>query len=151
MFYFGRDGDNGAGSHFYRLLAPFLIPAATGDADQYLHLFVMDMPIVTTARLEGDVHHTTTNISQIALAYEVLAIRIWFALGPLGAQGVAFFAEPCAEFIDQLLTVAHIYGTLLVGGELWNYTFETTQGSYGNYLTIGSRELIASEDVTKEV
>jgi hypothetical protein len=38
-----------------------------------------------------------------------------------------------------------------VGGELWGYTFETTQGSYGNYLTIGSRELVASEDVTKEV
>jgi hypothetical protein len=111
----------------------------------------MDVPVVTATWFKGDIYHTTADISQITLADEVLAIRIWFALGPLGAQGVAFFAEPSAQFIDQLLTVAHIYGTLLVGGELWNYTFETTQGSYGNYLTIGSRELIASEDVTKEV
>lgn len=95
--------DNGAGSHFYRLLAPFLIPAATGDADQYLHLFVMDMAIVAATRLEGDVHHTTTDISQIALAYEVLAVRIRLALGPLGVQGVTFVAEPSAELIDQLL------------------------------------------------
>ena len=72
MFYFGRDGDNGAGSHFYRLLAPFLIPAATGDADQYLHLFVMDMPIVTAARFECDIMHTTAYISQVAVADEIL-------------------------------------------------------------------------------
>ena len=103
MFYFGRDGDNGAGSHFYRLLAPFLIPAATGDADQYLHLFVMDMPIVTAARFEGNIHHTTTDICQIALTNEILPVRIRLALGPLGVQGVTFVAEPSAELIDLLL------------------------------------------------
>ena len=103
MFYFGRDGDNGAGSHFYRLLAPFLIPAATGDADQYLHLFVMDMPIVTAARFEGNIHHTTTDICQIALTNEILSVRIRLALGPLGVQGVTFVAEPSAELIDLLL------------------------------------------------
>ena len=83
MFYFGRDGDDGAGSHLLRFFAPFLIPAATGDADQYLHLFVMDMPIVTAARFEGNIHHTTTDICQIALTNEILSVRIRLALGLL--------------------------------------------------------------------
>lgn len=50
-----------------------------------------------------------------------------------------------------MLRVAHVHGTLLVGGELWSNAFETAQGCYGNYLAVGSRELVASEDVTKEV
>ena len=76
VLHLGRDGDDGAGSHWDRSLAPFLIPAATGNANQYLHLLVVDVPIVAAARFKRDIYHTTTNISQIALAYEVLAVRI---------------------------------------------------------------------------
>ena len=52
MFHLCRDGDDGAGSHLLRLFAPFLIPAPTGNANQYLHLLVVDVPIVATARYE---------------------------------------------------------------------------------------------------
>ena len=85
VLHLGRDGDDGAGSHWDRSLAPFLIPAATSNANQYLHLLVVDVPVVTAARFKRDIYHTTADISQITLADEVLAIRIWFALGPLGA------------------------------------------------------------------
>ena len=67
VFYLCRDGNDGAGSHLLRLLAQFLIPAATCDANQHLHLFVMDMPVVTAARLEGDVVYTTAYVGQIAV------------------------------------------------------------------------------------
>ena len=152
VFYFCRDGDDGARSHFLRFLAPFLIPAATGDADQYLHLFVMDMPIVTAARFECDIMHTTAYISQVAVADEILRIaRIGFALRPLTAQGIALAVKPRTEFVNEFLRVAHVYSPLLVGSQLWSNTIETAQGCYGYYLAICSRELVASEDVTKEV
>ena len=86
MFDFCGYGDDSAGSHWDRSLAPFLIPAATSNANQHLYLLVVDVPVVTAARLEGDIYHTTTNISQIALAYEVLAVRIRIALGPFGVR-----------------------------------------------------------------
>ena len=151
MLHLGRDGDDGAGSHLNGSLAPFLIPTTTCNANQHLHLLMVNVPIVAAARLEGDIHHTTADVSQITLADEILSVRILVALGPLGAQGITFVAEPSREFIHQLFRVAHIHGTLLVGGELWSNTFETAQGSYGDYFAVGSRELIASEDVTKEV
>ena len=34
--------------------------------------------------------------------------------------------KPSREFLDQLLTVAHIDGTPFVGGKLRRYTFETS-------------------------
>ena len=55
VLHFGRDGDDGSWSHLYWLLAPFMIPTATCDADQHLHLLMMDMPIITAARLKGDI------------------------------------------------------------------------------------------------
>ena len=73
MLYFCWNSNDSAGSKLLRLLAPFLIPAFTGNANQYLHLLVVDVPIVAAARFKRDIYHTTTNISQIALAYEVLA------------------------------------------------------------------------------
>ena len=85
MLYFCWNSNDSAGSKLLRLLAPFLIPAFTGNTDEYLHLLVMDVPVVTATRLEGDIYHTSADVSQIALTNEVLAIRIWFALGPLGA------------------------------------------------------------------
>ena len=85
MLYFCWNSNDSAGSKLLRLLAPFLIPAFTGNTDEYLHLFVVDVPVITATRLEGDIYHTTADISQITLADEVLAIWIWFALGPLGA------------------------------------------------------------------
>ena len=96
VLHFGRDGDDGAGSHLLRFFAPFLIPAATGDADEHLYLLVVNMPVIAAARLEGDVHHTTTDICQIALTNKILSVRIRLALGPLGGQGVTFVAEPSA-------------------------------------------------------
>ena len=151
MLHFSRDGNDGAGSHLNWSLAPFLIPTTTCDANQHLYLFVVDVPVITATRFERNIHDTAANVCQIALTNEVLTVRIWLALRPLGAQGIALIAEPCAELIDQLLRVAHVHGTLLVSGELWSNAFEATQGCYGNYLTIGSSELVTSEDITKEV
>ena len=83
MLHFGRNGDDGAGSHLLRLLAPFMIPAMTGNADEHLHLLVVDVPIVAATGLEGDIHHTATDICQITLTNEILAVRIMLTLGPL--------------------------------------------------------------------
>ena len=64
---------------------------------------MVDVPVVAATRLEGDAHHAATNVSQITLTNEILSVRIRFALGPLGVQGVTFVAEPSAELIDLLL------------------------------------------------
>ena len=103
MFDFYGYGDDSAGSHLNGSLAPFLIPAAPSNTDEHLYLPVVNMPVIAAARLEGDVHHTTTDICQIALTNEILSVRIRLALGPLGVQGVTFVAEPSAELIDLLL------------------------------------------------
>lgn len=83
MLHLGWDGYDGAGSHLNGSLAPFLIPTTTSNAYQYLHLLVMDVPVVTAARFESNIHDTTADICQIALAYEVLAVRIFSPLGHL--------------------------------------------------------------------
>ena len=57
VLHFGRNGDDGAGSHLDGFLAPFLIPATTRDADEHLHGLVVDVPVVTASRLKGDVMH----------------------------------------------------------------------------------------------
>ena len=151
MLGLGGNGDDGAGCHLNGFLAPFLIPAATSHADEHLHLLVVNMPVVAAAGLEVDVHHTSANVGQVTLTNEILSVGIGLALGPFGEQRVALVAEPSAELIHELLTVAHVDGTLLVGGQLRGNTFQAAQGSHGHYLAVGSRKLIASEDVTKEV
>ena len=110
MLHFGRDSDDGAGSHLNGSLAPFLIPSATSNANQYLHLLVMYVPVVAATGLEGDIlqtrytrrsvalrraHHAAADVCKVTLTDEILAVGIRFALGPLGAQGIAFIAEPC--------------------------------------------------------
>ena len=81
VLHFGGNGDDGARSQLLRFLAPFLIPAATSDTDQYLYLLVVDVPIVAAARLEGYVVYTTAYIGQIAVANEILSIaRVGLAL-----------------------------------------------------------------------
>ena len=85
VFHFCRDGDDGAGSHLDGFFTPFLIPATAGNANQHLHLLVVNVPVVAATRLEGDVHDATTDICQITLTDEILSVRIWFALGPFGA------------------------------------------------------------------
>ena len=75
----------------------------------------------------------------------------WLALGESAAQGVAFVVEPCTEFIDEFLRVAHVHGSTFVGGELRVNAFDTTQGCYGYYLAVGRSQLVASEDVAEEV
>ncbi len=74
MLHFSRDSDDGARSHLLWLFAPFLIPAATSDADQYLHLLMMDVPVVAAARFEGNINQTVLHRSQIAVADEILGI-----------------------------------------------------------------------------
>lgn len=117
-------------------LPPFLIPATTTDTDEYLYCFVVDMPVVTAARLEGNFYNTTANVSQKTLTDEILAVRVRFAFRPFAAQGIPLAVEPGTEFINQFLTIAHVHGSLLVGSQLWNNTFETTQGSNGHLLRI---------------
>ena len=95
VLHLGRDGDDGAGSHLNGSLAPFLIPTTTSNANQYLHLFMMNVPVITAAGFERNVHDTITDIGQITLSCEILAVRIGLAFGPLGAQGVTLVAEPC--------------------------------------------------------
>ena len=151
VFYLGRNRNDGARRHLNGFFAPFLVPTATSDADEYLHLLVVDVPVVAATRFEGDIHHATTNICQIALANEILAVWIRLALWPFAMQGVALTVEPCREFIHQLLTVTHVDGTLLMGCKLWSNSIETAECCYSYYLTVGSRELIASKDVTKEM
>ena len=85
MLYFCWNSNDSAGSKLLRLLAPFLIPAFTGNTDEYLHLLVMDVPVVTATRLEGDIYYSTANVSQVTLTNEILSVGIRLALGPLGA------------------------------------------------------------------
>ena len=59
--------------------------------------------------------------------------------------------EPCAEFIDEFLRVAHIHGSTLVGSQLRVNAFEAAQCRYGHYLAVGRSQLVTSEDVAKEV
>ena len=151
MLGFGGNGDDRAGCHLYSLLAPFLIPAATSHTDEHLHLLVVDVPVVAAAGLEGDIHHTTANISQVTLTCEILSVWIRFALGPFALKCVTFVTKPTAKFIHELLTVTHVHGTLFVGSQLRSNTFQATQGSYGYNLAIGGRKLIACKDIAKEV
>ena len=148
---FCGNGDDGAGSHLNGFLAPLLIPAAPGDADEHLHRFVVDVPVVATARLEGDVHHPTAHVGQKALTGEILAEGIRLTFRPPAVQHIALLTEPSTQRVDSLLRVAHVDGSLLVGCQLWGNTLETAQGGYGHYLAVGSRELVASEDVAEEV
>ena len=58
VFYFRRDHDHGSRFEAYRGFALFLIPAASGGADEDLAaacLRVMDMPVVAAARLKCDI------------------------------------------------------------------------------------------------
>ena len=112
---------------------------------------MVNMPVVAATGFEGYIHHTATYISQIALTYEILAVRVRLTLGPLGAQRVAIVAEPSAELVNQLLAVTHVHRTLLVGGKLRSHTIQTAQCRHGNYLTVGSSELVAGKDVAEEM
>lgn len=51
----GGHCDDGTGLHLDSGLSPFLIPAVTAHAYEYLHLLVMDMPVVAASGLEGDI------------------------------------------------------------------------------------------------
>ena len=55
VLHFGRDSNHYSRLQFYSLLAPFLIPATTRDADEYLHSLVVNVPVVTATWLKGDV------------------------------------------------------------------------------------------------
>ena len=46
-----RDGDYSPGGHLNCRLAPFLVPALSGDADQDLDLLVVDVPVVPASGL----------------------------------------------------------------------------------------------------
>ena len=59
------------------------------------------MPVVTAARLEGNVYNATANVSQITLTDEILAVRVRFAFRPFAAQGIPLAVEPGTEFINQ--------------------------------------------------
>ena len=72
VLYLGRNGNHYTRLQFYSLLAPFLIPATTADADKHLHSLVVDVPVVTATWLEGDVVYTATHIGQITVADKVL-------------------------------------------------------------------------------
>ena len=61
----GRDSDDGAGSHLNGIFAPLLVPATASDANQHLHLLVMDVPVVTAAWFKGDIKHSVTHIGHV--------------------------------------------------------------------------------------
>src|SRR5574344_56540 len=58
VFYLCGYGDNGAGCHLYRFLAPFLIPTSTSHADEHLCRLMMDMPVVAAGGFESHVHRS---------------------------------------------------------------------------------------------
>ena len=163
VFHALGDVDDGAGGEGDGTLAPFLIPAATTDADENLVHTVVDMPVVAAAWLEGDVGDGQYGLlafaevsgldgSQIAVVDEVLRIvHIGFALGESAAQGVALMVKPCTEFIYQFLRIAHIHRTAFEGCELRVNAFESAQSRYRYYLTVGRSLLVAGEDVAKEM
>lgn len=49
------------------------------------------------------------------------------------------------------MTIPYVYGSSLVCSKLRCNSFQGRESRHGNYLTVCSRKLIASEDVTKEV
>ena len=82
----GRNSDNRARTHLLRLLAFLDIPATTGYADEHLHRLMVDVPVVTAARLKGYVHWATVlciERCQIAITDEILGVGcIQLALRP---------------------------------------------------------------------
>ena len=83
MLDLGRNSDDSAGSHRHCLFPPFLIPTTASYANQNLNLLVMNMPVVTAARLKGDIGHPTFHLCQETITREVLSVSgIRFSLRP---------------------------------------------------------------------
>ena len=79
----GRDDHRIAGGEGLRGLAPLLIPAAAGGAQQDLPAALgrmVDVPVVAAARLEGDVGDRdavfTAEGLEVAVAYEILGVGV---------------------------------------------------------------------------
>lgn len=56
-------------------LSPFLVDAFTADADEYLMCTVVDVPVVATARLEGDVGVTCYRLFAIGEVFGWIGAR----------------------------------------------------------------------------
>ena len=118
-----RNFDNGAGKELNGRLAPFLVPAAAGHANQNLYLFVVDMPVVAAAGLEAYVGLAAFHQGQVTVACKVLCV----GKGGIGIV-VHFYADNSAHdlLVNLRLHILSVQeslegspaGRTLEGGEL---------------------------------
>ena len=116
-----RNVDNVARIERHGGLAPFLIPAASRQTNQNLPRTVVNVPVVAAARLKRYVRHWQNGPFaflqvfgyqwvEITVANEILrVIHVRVALCKVAFERISLAVEPGAEFINQLLTVAHIH------------------------------------------
>ena len=94
VFGFGRDGNDNTGAKLYRCLAPLLVPATAGNADEHLNSFVMNVSVVATTRFKRYIYHAplvSLHRSEITQPYEVFGIaRVRLANG-IGCVCLKFF------------------------------------------------------------
>src|SRR5574344_782251 len=83
MFHFCRDGDYFSRCELYGRLSPFLIPTATGYANQYLNAFMVDMPVISAARFKSYIGGASSQRCKITVAIKILCIvYVGFPDGP---------------------------------------------------------------------
>ena len=148
---------------FDGFFAPFLIPSLARHTDQDLVHAVMDVPVVAAPRFEGYIRERKHRLlalgqvgrmdgSQITVGTEVLGIAgVRSPLREAAAQRVSLMVEPCGQFIDQRLRIAHVHRAPFVGRELRSHTVQTAQGSHRHYLAVGSRQLVARKDIAEQM
>ena len=159
VLHFVGDVDNHAGRESDGRLSPLLVPASTRNTDEYLVCAVMDVPVISTARLKGDIgiisHGGFTlsqvyrrNGSQVAVSYKVLSVCIvGITLWPVAGIGIcrtihltiAICREPFTEFVHLLLGVSHIHGSRFVGCQLRFHAFQTAEGSHCDKFAVSGR------------
>ena len=106
------DGDDRAGCERHSRFAPFLIPAATTDANEHLYCAVVYMPVVTAARLKGHIRNATCIGLQVAVTHKILRVSgVRLSLWPFGLQqgGYASGFGEVATFAGALFGIDYTY------------------------------------------
>ena len=101
---FGGDIHHITGLQPLRRFSFFLIPALSGNAEQYLISAVMDMPEVPASRFERDIQRTEIFVpckhTKIALSGKVFPIGIWLS---------NFEGSTIAEIGSHFIFIGHFH------------------------------------------
>ena len=136
VFDFGGDVDAVAGVEFYRVFAPFLVVAATGDADEYLAAAgfgVVDVPVIAAGGLEGDVEDADLAGGyggEVALADEVFCEGVvWLSDGE--HHGCFVFCFGIDGSVGGFVYVPDFFGEVKYGPAFWPSGVEGYVGDDG--------------------